>query len=209
MSTPTTPFETGQAVTGPRCPSVTCQSRNVYFVRVSENPEIAWFQCDAADCPMDGPFDAYLTGVRARPTGTLPAPETPGRRFKVGDKAIYRGLDRRRHGETVEIITPVDRTGRCKIKFENGHTVPNVDERGLARAENPVTITFNEDEYETVQTLAELADLSVPEFLRNAALAAHVGYVERMADATARADRAERHLMEITTLVKRITDGAR
>jgi uncharacterized protein (DUF1778 family) len=79
----------------------------------------------------------------------------------------------------------------------------------MSARHHKVSTSFTDDEYEIVKTLAELAGTDLPDFLRAAALSAHGGHVERIHDALARADRAERDLIEIVHTVKRIADGTR
>lgn len=67
----------GQTVTGPRCPSVTCRSTDVYFVKVDdERPDVGWFHCNADGCETGQDFDAFLTGVRPVSTTTVPRRNT-------------------------------------------------------------------------------------------------------------------------------------
>lgn len=72
-----------------------------------------------------------------------------------------------------------------------------------------LSTTVTNDEYATVQGLAELAGVDMPAFLRAAALASHGGHVATIAALYERCDTAERSLLEIIHTVKRIADSTR
>jgi hypothetical protein len=71
-----------------------------------------------------------------------------------------------------------------------------------------LTLSLTEDEAESIRTLAELADVSISAYLREAGLSANGRHIRMIADLEARADKAERSLIEIIHTVKRIADGA-